>query len=90
MTDVAEFPRPLAFVLSGGAALGGAQVGHLLVLRELGILPDLIVGTSVGAVNGVAVAVDPANGARRLLDIWAGLRRADVFPGLSLHRLGSP
>ena len=89
MTDVAEFPRPLAFVLSGGAALGGAQVGHLLVLRELGILPDLIVGTSVGAVNGVALAVDPGNGARRLLDIWAGLRRAAVFPGLSLHRLGS-
>src|SRR5918994_5836331 len=41
-----------AFVLSGGASLGSIQVGMLLALAEAGIAPDMIVGTSVGAVNG--------------------------------------
>lgn len=89
MTDVAEFPRPLAFVLSGGAAIGSAQVGHLLVLRDLGIVPDFIVGTSVGAINGAAVAADPAEGAGKLLEIWAAVRREDVFPPPSLHMISS-
>lgn len=80
MAGVAEFPRPLAFVLSGGGAIGSAQVGHLLVLRELGITPDVIVGTSVGAINGAVVAADPAEGAIQLFDIWASVRREDVFP----------
>lgn len=77
---VAAFPRPLAFVLSGGGAMGGVQVGHLLALRELGVVPDLIVGSSVGAVNGALVASDPDDGALKLLDIWAAVRREDVFP----------
>lgn len=89
MVDVAEFPRPLAFVLSGGGAIGSAQVGHLLVLRELGIVPDVIVGTSVGAINGAVVAADPAEGAVALLGIWAALRREDVFPVPSLDVLAS-
>jgi len=80
MADVSEFPRPLAFVLSGGGAIGGAQVGHLLVLNELGIVPDLIVGTSVGAINGAVVAAHPDGGALDLFDIWAAVRREDVFP----------
>ncbi len=45
-----------AFVLSGGACLGAVQVGMLQALREAGITPDLIVGTSVGAVNGGWIA----------------------------------
>ena len=89
MVDVPEFPRPLAFVLSGGGATGSGQVGHLLVLRELGIVPDAIVGTSVGAINGAVVAADPAGGADRLFDIWADVRREDVFPVPPLHVLGS-
>lgn len=80
MTDVNAFPRPLAFVLSGGGAIGGAQVGHLLVLRELGIIPDMIVGTSVGAINGAVVAAHVEEGALELFDIWTALRREDVFP----------
>lgn len=70
-----------AFVLSGGASLGSIQVGMLLGLAEAGITPDLIVGTSVGAVNGGWVASRPdVAGIRRLGDVWRSLSRRDVFP----------
>ena len=77
---MADLPRPLGLVLSGGGAIGGVQVGHLLALRDLGIVPDIIVGTSVGAINGAMVAADPRDGALRLAEIWSRLRRMDVFP----------
>ena len=40
-----------AFVLSGGASLGSVQVGMALALDEADVAPDLIIGTSVGAIN---------------------------------------
>lgn len=89
MASVPEFPRPLAFVLSGGGATGSGQVGHLMVLHALGITPDLIVGSSVGAINGAVVAADPEEGAGRLFDIWSAVRREDVFPVPPLHVLAS-
>ena len=49
-----------AFVLGGGGVLGAHEVGMLRALSEAAITPDLIVGTSVGAINGVFVAADPA------------------------------
>ncbi len=45
-------PYRLALVLGGGAALGYAHLGVLKVLEENGIRPDLIVGTSMGAIVG--------------------------------------
>jgi NTE family protein len=50
---------PVAFVLSGGASLGAIQVGMLHALYERGIAPDLIVGTSAGALNGAFIASRP-------------------------------
>lgn len=81
---VAE-PRPAprtAFVFAGGAALGAIQVGMLHALYERGIMADLLVGTSVGALNAAYVASRPQNvtTARELGAIWCGLRRKDVFP----------
>ncbi|MDQ7028746.1 MAG: patatin-like phospholipase family protein [Ardenticatenia bacterium] len=49
----------LAFVLSGGGNRGALQVGALQVLLEAGIQPDVLVGTSVGAVNALFLACDP-------------------------------
>lgn len=71
-----------AFVLSGGASLGAVQVGMLHALFERGIAPDLIVGTSAGAINGAFIASrDPsARTAAELAGIWHGLRRGEVFP----------
>ena len=45
-----------AFVLSGGGNLGAVQVGMLDALRERGIVPDLLVGASVGALNAAYIA----------------------------------
>lgn len=73
--------RPVAFVLSGGSSLGSIQVGMLQGLFEAGIKPDLLVGTSVGAVNAAWIAGAPDEaGVARLKDIWRGLRRDDIFP----------
>jgi NTE family protein len=72
----------IAFVLSGGGNRGAAQVGALLALLERNVRPGLIVGTSVGALNGVALAADPSlDGARRIAEGWRRVRRADIFPG---------
>lgn len=71
-----------AFVLTGGGSLGAVHVGMLEALYERGIEPDLIIGTSVGAINGAYVASRPQTPetARSLGDVWRGLRRADVYP----------
>ena len=71
-----------AFVLSGGAALGAIQVGMLRALYDREIEPDLIVGTSVGAVNGAFIASRPFTSATtdELAEIWRGLGRGQVFP----------
>lgn len=76
-----EETRQVAFVLSGGASLGAAQVGMLRALLENGIQPDLLIGTSVGAVNAAWIAGRPdLDGVEALSDIWLGLRRQDIFP----------
>jgi NTE family protein len=73
---------PIAFVLSGGASLGAVQVGMVRALYEHGVAPDLIVGSSVGAVNGAFLASRPATTATadELGEIWRGLSRGRVFP----------
>lgn len=70
-----------AFVLSGGASLGAIQVGMLLALAEAQITPDLIIGTSVGALNGGWVASGPdVARIEALADVWRSLSRNEVFP----------
>jgi len=53
----------------------------LEALYERGITPDLIVGTSVGAINGAFIASRPQipETARSRGGVWRGLRRAHVF-----------
>jgi NTE family protein len=53
----------------------------LQALTESGIRPDLLIGTSVGAVNAAWIGGKPSHdGALELGEIWLGLRRQDVFP----------
>jgi NTE family protein len=61
-----------AFVLGGGGMLGAHEIGMLRALSEAGIRPDVVVGTSVGAINGALVATDPETAAQRLGDLWRG------------------
>jgi len=72
----------VAFVLSGGASLGAIQVGMLRALYERGIAPDVIVGTSAGAMNGAFIASRPQTVATAdaLAAVWRDLRRGHVFP----------
>lgn len=78
---------PTAFVLAGGGSLGAVQVGMLYALVEAGLKPDFVVGSSVGAINAAYFAGAPdLAGVSHLAEIWAGLRRTDVFP-LSLSTL---
>src|SRR5919198_5688367 len=71
-----------AFVLSGGASLGAVQAGMMRALFERGVAPDLIVGTSVGAISGAFIASRPptTETADELAAIWRGLGRWQVFP----------
>jgi NTE family protein len=71
-----------AFVLSGGAALGAIQAGMLRALYEREIRPDLVVGTSVGAINAAFTASRPQvpDTAGKLAEIWRWIGRGDVFP----------
>jgi NTE family protein len=81
----------IAFVLGGGGGpLGAHEVGMLRALIERGIRPDLVLGTSVGAINGVAVAADPSPaGVERLTEMWSAIDRSDVFGGSVLGRLAT-
>ena len=70
-----------AFVFAGGGSFGAIQVGMLHSLAAHGISADMVVGSSVGALNGAFYAGDPTlDGVKRLGTIWRGLTRHDVFP----------
>lgn len=71
---------PPTFVLSGGGNLGALQVGMLYALVEKGLRPGMIVGTSVGAINGAFLAGRPdLPGIAEIARLWTSLRRKDVF-----------
>ena len=70
-----------AFVLSGGGNLGAVQVGMLQALADRGVVPDLLVGTSVGAINAAFLAAGPSPARiEALADVWSRIGRRDVFP----------
>jgi NTE family protein len=70
-----------ALVFAGGGSFGAIQVGMMHSLAAHGISADMVVGSSVGALNGAFYAGDPTlQGVRRLETIWRGLNRNDVFP----------
>ena len=77
----ARLPRPTAFVLGGGGSWGALQLGMLQSLAGTDLTPDLVVGTSVGSLNGAVLADDPALAVERLEDLWPSVSKADVFPG---------
>jgi NTE family protein len=78
----------VAFVLGGGV-LGASEVGMLGALDAAGIRPDLVVGTSIGAINGVFVAADPHGAPARLDEVWRSDVVRGAFRGGLLGRLGT-
>ncbi len=75
-----------AYVLGGGGLLGAHQVGMLSALAEAGIKPDLVVGTSIGAINGAFLAADPDTAAERLSWLWQGDALQEAFSETILGR----
>ena len=74
-------PIKTAFVFAGGGSFGAIQVGMLQSLAAHGVSADMVVGSSVGALNGAFYAGDPTvAGMERLAEIWRKLTRQDVFP----------
>jgi NTE family protein len=67
--------------MSGGGPLGALQVGALRAVFESGITPDLLCGSSVGAMNAATIAFDPSlAGVHRLEQTWTRLATEGLFP----------
>lgn len=66
-----------ALILSGGGARGAYECGVYKALWDRGIVPDVLVGTSVGAINAAAIAqgTDP----QTLIDMWLSLSTPDSW-----------
>jgi NTE family protein len=78
MTEETSAPE-VAFVLGGGGLLGAHEVGMLRALAEHGVRPQVILGTSIGAVNGAFHAADPSPaGVERLGALWQELAPAEL------------
>jgi NTE family protein len=77
-----------AFVLSGGGNQGVTQVGMLRALLERGIVPDVVVGTSAGALNGAALATSPTlEKIEELANVWIELTGDKIFPAGAIKRV---
>ena len=74
--------RKLVFALGGGGARGALQVGALRALLEAGIQPDMLVGTSVGAVNATFLALHgfTSQALDTLTGSWMAAAQADLLP----------
>ncbi len=74
--------KQLAFVLSGGGSCGALQVGALRALFEAGLHPDILVGTSVGAINAAYLALNGFNlhTLEKLAIVWREAAQADLLP----------
>lgn len=90
--------KRVALILSGGGARGAYEVGvlsyvfdHFARVRRQAPPIDLILGTSVGAINGCFLAShlgDPALGTRRLCNLWSDVQMDEVL-GFGLGQMTS-
>lgn len=81
--------RTVGFVLGGGGVLGAVEVGMVRALYDAGIRPDLVVGTSIGALNGVVLAaLPPEEATERLTELWSSPAARDVFRASVARQVG--
>ncbi len=75
-------PKPVrAFVFGGGGGKGACQVGMLRALVEAAILPDMVIGVSIGAINGAIFASEPTiETVARLESVWREIEESPVLP----------
>jgi NTE family protein len=83
-------PYELAFVLGGGGVLGAHEVGMLRALAAHGRTPDVVLGTSIGAVNGAFFAADPTEaGVERLVEVWSDANQTELSALTMLRRVAT-
>jgi NTE family protein len=81
-------PSEVAFVLGGGGVLGAHEVGMLKALAEHSIEASIVLGTSVGAINGAFFAADPTPaGVEHLTDLWCEMNLPEMSAGTLVRRL---
>ncbi len=75
-----------AFVLSGGGSLGAMQIGALRLLLERDIKPQIVVGCSVGALNGSFLATGCSlTQLQRAEEVWQRVTTDIVYPGAKMQ-----
>lgn len=85
-----SWPPRTAFVLGGGGLLGAAEVGMLHALDDAGITADVVLGTSIGAINGAVHAAFPGtDGIERLERLWTSEASSAVFGASAWQRMGT-
>lgn len=75
-----SFGKKTAFVFSGGASLGAVEAGALKAIVEEDIQADMVLGTSVGSLNGAMYASNPTiEGVKAIEDVWLNIKVWNVF-----------
>jgi NTE family protein len=78
-----SLPGQVVLVLQGGGALGAYQAGVYQALHEVGIEPDWVIGTSIGAINaGIIAGNEVKDRLPRLREFWQRVERRE-FLGLA-------
>ena len=84
------WPPRTAFVLGGGGLLGAAEIGMLHALDDAGVVPDVVLGTSIGAINGALFAAVPGDEAVDKLErLWTSEATNAVFGASAWQRMGT-
>lgn len=76
MTIAMQTPPPVALVFCGGGSQGAMEVGFYQAIQELGLPVNLVIGSSIGALNGACIAAGMP--AAEMAQIWRSIRRRDV------------
>ncbi len=78
--------KKIGFALGAGGSRGVAHIGFLKAMEEMGITPDFVTGSSMGAVVGACYAIGLSPD--KMIDEVLKLRFSDIFD-LSLNPIGS-
>lgn len=77
---MALFRDKVAFVFTGGGSKGAVQVGMAKALIEFGIKPDIVAGSSIGAMNASVLAFHPnMKGIEILIQTWDEVSNDKVY-----------
>lgn len=89
-SHVPTWPPRTAFVLGGGGLLGSAEIGMLHALDDAGVVPDVVLGTSIGAINGAIFARSPGAEAVATLErLWTSEASETVFGASAWQRMNT-